>query len=387
MERQGIALDWIAKAAIMLAMALVLPAQAQTPGSANEFQLPPGAAAPPPPAAGPVDPEKPVPVQVVPTPLPPPNAAPPPVVFPKPPGTPAAGPSSPQAAGSAPAPVAQSAPRTMPAPAPSTQAPATVPVVPPPAPSVTNRQAPSAPVPIPTAAIPAAPFLTWIWWIAGGALLVFLLTGIGLILRRRRRSDDTDISGYMEEPPPLVEDTPMANLQTDVARPPIPPSQIELVFEPQCLTMALVNARLTYRLSLTNRGDAAVGPVSIACDIISAHASLSASEQLLFGPGVNEPKHQIGSLAPGETISLTGELQLPIAAILPIRSGEASLFVPLVRFHITAGDTGRPPSVSTRIFVIGESPDQPGKRLRPIRIDQGPRTFSGISQREVETSA
>lgn len=151
--------------------------------------------------------------------------------------------------------------------------------------------------------------------------------------------------------------------------------------------MALVNARLVYRLSLTNLGNASIGPVSIACDIISAHASLSAREQLLFGGDKVEPKHQFRSLAPGETVSLTGELQLPIAAILPIRSGNASLFVPLARFHITALDAGQPPLVSTRIFVIGENPEQPGRRLRPIRIDLGPRTLSRISQRELESFA
>lgn len=148
--------------------------------------------------------------------------------------------------------------------------------------------------------------------------------------------------------------------------------------------MALVNARLAYRLSLTNLGDAAVGPVSIACDILSAHASLS--EQLLFAGDMVEPTHQFRSLVPGETISLTSELQLPIAAIRPIRSGNASLFVPLARFRITALDAGQPPLTNTRIFVIGESPEQPGRRLTPIRIDRGSRTFSRISQREIEFS-
>ena len=100
-----------------------------------------------------------------------------------------------------------------------------------------------------------------------------------------------------------------------------------------------------------------------------------------------EPKHQLPSLEPGETISLASELQLPISDILPIRSGRASLFVPLVRFRIDAPDAEGHPRIATRIFVIGESPEQPGRRLKPIRIDLGPRTFSRISQREVETSA
>jgi hypothetical protein len=152
--------------------------------------------------------------------------------------------------------------------------------------------------------------------------------------------------------------------------------------------MALINATLAYRLSLTNRGETAIGPLSIACDIIPAHASLGDGKQLLAGGEMAEPGHQLRSLGPGETISLTGESQLPIAAIQPVRSGDASLFVPLARFRLTAAlDAGRAPFVSTRIFIIGESPEQPGQRLRPIRIDKGPRTLSRISQREVELSA
>jgi hypothetical protein len=151
--------------------------------------------------------------------------------------------------------------------------------------------------------------------------------------------------------------------------------------------MALVNATLSYRLSLTNLSDAAIGPVSIACDIISAHASLGDGKQLLSGVEGAEPGHQLPSLDPGESISLTGALQLPVAAIRPIRSGEASLFVPLARFCTTVLNGGRPPLVCTRVFVIGESPERPGQRLRPIRIDKGPRTLSRISQRELELPA
>ncbi|RJF90721.1 hypothetical protein D3876_10970 [Sphingomonas cavernae] len=163
--------------------------------------------------------------------------------------------------------------------------------------------------------------------------------------------------------------------------------QIDLVFEPKSLSMALVNARLSYRLSLTNVTDAPVGPVSIACDIISAHASLSPGEQLLFGGEMVEPQHHFDSLVPGDTVSLTSELLIPIAAILPVRSGDARLFVPLARFHITVRDAERAPLISTRVFVVGEKPDQLWERLKPIRIDLGPRTFSRIGQREITASA
>lgn len=201
-------------------------------------------------------------------------------------------------------------------------------------------------------------------------------------MRRRRRSEDTEPFGEEEEPPLLVDEAPVTAVPTDAARPPTS-GPIELAFEPLRLTMALVNARLAYRLSVTNLSDAAIGPIHIACDIISAHASLGDKERLLFEGDMAEPRHQFASLPPGQSISLASELHLPIAAIPPIRSGDASLFVPLARFRIIVPDANRPPMIMTRIFLIGESPEQPGKRLKPIRIDLGARTFSRIGQREI----
>lgn len=411
MERQGIFPDSIKTAAFLLVMALALPADAQTGGSVQEFQLPPGQAAPPPSAEGPVDPERPVPVQPVePVSAPPPAATPPPLVVPPPPiaspGLPAGRAGPPQGASNAPA-----------RPAPAQPAQPGQPVPPP-----FSDAAPPAPAPAPpveTAPLAEAPpaatpdrSLPFTWWIAGGALLALLLSGLALILRRRRREEweedldlDAEAQAPVEEmlPPPLpVEKAPapppspvaddgrivaFAGRTAAPARPRQPAlaaDRITLRFEPQRLIMAMVNATLAYRLLLTNRGSEVAGPVRIAGDIIPADASLGGGEQLLMGAGMAEPLHQLQSLGPGETIELKGMIRFPVAAIPPIRSGNASLFVPLARFHIAVGGPGQPPLVSTRVFVVGESPAQPGERLKPIRIDLGPRTLSSIGQRELE---
>lgn len=397
MERQGTFLDWMAKAAVLLAMALAPPAHAQSTGSINDFQLPPGDAPQPPPVTGPVDAELPAngtssapapPPAPQPAPARPPVAAetaPPPIVIPIRPGEPADVTARPRTAVRAPAPAVETAPEAVPAPVSSGQTSAIVAPELPPAPAQTTI-----PTVVPAPARPAP----WIWWLAGAALLGLLLAGFGFILRRRLRSAAIEEDGWADvgaaetgDVPPLPEKSPAPISQAASARPIDVSAQVELAFEPRHLTMALINARLAYRLSLTNRADAAIGSVSIACDIISAHASLSHDAQLSFESGMAEPQHKLGSLGPGETVALTGELQIPIAAILPIHSGDASLFVPLARFHITMLGVDRPPLTSTRIFVIGERPEQPWERLRPLRLDRGQRTFSSIGQREIVASA
>lgn len=378
-------------------MALATPVQAQPSGSVEDFQLPAGEASGPssPPAAGPIDPEKPAPIQnpspAAPQPVPVPpliteHAPSPPAILSTPVETPAVGiPPSPRGA-DAPDRPAESTIGRVPAPTASGSAPEKMIRVPSSSPAAgADKTSPAL-----TPSVPPTKSGNWAWWFGGGALLVFLLAGIIWRLQRKPAHEDFASATVVDGAalPLATEETPAFTPPADTTAPSVARSQIELEFEPQSLTLALINARLSYRLSVKNMADAPVGPVGIACDIISAHASLSAEEQLLFKErgDIAELKHQLRSVEPGETISFTSELQLPVSDILPIRSGRASLFVPLVRFRIDAPDAEGRPRVATRVFVIGESPEQPGKRLKPIRMDLGLRTVSRISQREVETS-
>lgn len=394
MGRQGTPLDWIARVAAVLTMTLALHAQApaQSTGSINDFRLPPGDEPPPQPVAGPVDPTLPVPItrnpvpppsQPATAPSPPvPRIAPPPIVIPTSPQRPADAPAPARTTTRPRAPATEAIPSAATAPVPTDQTPATV------APASPSSP-PAAPMPAASPAAPAvsAPLPAWTWWLLGGALLGLLIAGAGFGLRRRALAGDRGDARQADGAPARARAAPAPMRRTGTAPPSIAPVQLDLIFEPQSLTMALVNARLSYRLSLTNRTALAVGPISIACDIISAHASLSPDEQLLFRGSTAEPQHRFDSLIAGDTVALTGTLQIPISAILPVRSGDARLFVPLARFHIAVPAADRPPLTSTRIFVIGERPEQPGERLRPIRIDLGPRTLSRISQREIVSSA
>ena len=99
------------------------------------------------------------------------------------------------------------------------------------------------------------------------------------------------------------------------------------------------------------------------------------------------PLHRHATIAPGESVTLSGEFKLPLAAITPIRSGNASLFIPLARFRVEASRQGAPPLVVARTFVVGENQDRPGAALKPFRLDLGPRLYSQIGQRELALSA
>jgi hypothetical protein len=152
------------------------------------------------------------------------------------------------------------------------------------------------------------------------------------------------------------------------------------------LSATLLNTSLNYELVVTNHGESSVGPVTVTCDMIGAHASLPARVQL-ENPGQDEPSHRIPQLGPGESATMAGELRLPLHAITPIRHGPAALFVPLARFRLLVWREGRPPVSFHRTFVIGETPPTPDAGLKPFRLDLGPRMYSSISQREVSLPA
>jgi hypothetical protein len=141
------------------------------------------------------------------------------------------------------------------------------------------------------------------------------------------------------------------------------------------LSISLVQATLRYRLTLTNLGPFALADLAIAGDMIGAHASLSAEAQL--APGEELPElHHLAMLATGENVTFDGELRLPLAAIAPVRSGNAALFVPLLRLRVAA------PALSTT-FLLGEPPEAAEGRLRPIRLDLGPKIYPEILARRI----
>ena len=239
---------------------------------------------------------------------------------------------------------------------------------------------------------------SWLW-LAGFALGIAALGGAVWQRRRRVRQvltedqwpDEIAKTPVAEEPlaaepapaakPAIVPPTPAAAPATQRPLPAIGTDQsaIALMLDPVRLSATLINTNLSYRLSVTNTGAAALSDVVVAGGMISAHASLPVEQQLATDGQMLELLHQIDVLGPGETAELSGDLRLPLPQITPIRSGQALLFIPLARFRVeTASDT------TLATYVIGETPPVAEAALLPFRIDMGPRIWSRVSPRRVD---
>lgn len=375
---------------ILGSAALALLPLAAAAQSVEEYRLPSSTASPTARAPGPVDPDN--PVVMTPRPTATATARPAPAAVPTP--TPSARPS---AAATAQPRAVTPTPRAVPSTAaptrtatPPTEAPLTLP---------TSGEPASAPLPVlPTELAPALPAepatadpaasapVDWMPWAAGLAALLAALGG--LMLWRGRRKDR---GASVDFEPPVV-DRPAPKTAAPAAEPetaPLPepafaaPPMLEIALEARRMNASLMATTLSYALRVTNNAAVPLSALAIEGDMISAHASLAPEQQIASAAQRLELRHAQVTLAPGESVEFTGDIRVPLAAITPIRAGEAAYFVPLARFRVEAAATGDIPLVTAQTFVIGELPDQPGAALRPFRLDLGPRTYSRIGQRPV----
>ncbi|PLK26371.1 hypothetical protein [Novosphingobium sp. TH158] len=394
-------------AMVAVALAACLPAAVALAQPVTDFRLQPRETATPRPQ-GPVDADAPV-VRTPPRETPSASPAPPPAS-----ATPSATTSAPpRPAASASAP---QQPQAQPKAAPSASAPAL-----PPAPAAATP-AEAAPVAVPSVlpesqgpvvleTFEPAPGLArgtefaW-WWLAAPAALLVLLAG-WLISRRRKPADEEQEQPEDEAqaPPALVATPPLSRQPAAVAPKPAPsspapapaPSPAVPVAAPVAkasggslfididvgrMSATLINATLTWQLTVENHGTETLGPVMVAGDMIAAHASLPVEQQLATDGQPLELLGEINLIEPGDQVTLKGEFRVPLAAINPIRAGSALLFIPLIRFRVEAAGSSR-----LATFVVGETPPVAAAALLPFRLDLGPRVWPNISHRQVDREA
>ncbi len=399
--------DFARLLASVTALTLAAPALAQDNSSVRDFELPSEQATPRAQPQGPVV-EGIAPPRVA-RPAPTPTPAPPPVAVdtspvPIDPGASLPSPTAGESVRSAIDSFNAARPQATPSSATATEASADAALPP------TTAAQPSLSLPQPAATRPAAsaPAAAVVhsggiaWWMWVLALLVVGAVGIlaGWLWRGRRAEARLEIED-IERPHPSEPISPPAELPRVAARKPseappvrqpepapamaddhddhLPERPLRIALEPARLSVSLLNATLSYRILLTNQGDAPLRDISIDGDMISAHASLSEEEQIAASNSKLENRHLIRTLFPGETKVVSGDFALPLPHIRPIRNGDAALFVPLARLRVVS--VGEHTEVIVQTSVVGQRAARPGGGLQPFRLDLGPRIYSELGQR------
>lgn len=133
--------------------------------------------------------------------------------------------------------------------------------------------------------------------------------------------------------------------------------RIDISLDISGATRSVMMFTLRYRLTLANRSGRAVNALALGVQLACAKRGASNAAPVGAAQGVQT----IDRIGPHQSRSISGEVQLPLAAITPVMQGQTPLFIPL--FHVTLAGEGQ--EAIARSFVIG-TPSGGEGRVQPI---------------------
>jgi len=344
----------------------------------RDFQLRPRQQQPAQPPQGPVV----TPVQQAPPPV---VVAPPPVVA-RPQAAPPAQQQVPQPQAQPPAQQnvgrGQAAPRqqapTSAQPQAQPQAPAAAPQ--PATPFAAAPLAPEAPTPLPPAAAPpseeSGPGMPWLYVLPIGALA---LIGLALFLRRRRRRADEDYeAAEAETPAPVAVVEPPAP-----ALAPIPRPWLELNLKAERASATLTETIVNFELEIANTGKSAARNLRIDVKMFNAGAEQDKEIGAFFRTaGRESTKLNLPGIAAESVGVINGQVAMPRDEMRAVVLDDKYLFVPVIAVNALydwgEGRTGQ----SSKSYVVGRELEQPSDKMGAFRVDQGPRVWRTVGQRQ-----
>lgn len=275
------------------------------------------------------------------------------------------------------------APRTVEtAPVSEAATPATPTITPPPIPGPAPQQAaPTSPVIAPQEEEGGFP----IWpALAGGIALL----GAGFYFGRRRAGRLALAEGSAvretaaERPAPAAPvPAPIASAAAAATLAPKSRASVELLFEPTSTVLGAKEAIVHFLLTAHNAGPLPAKNVRLEARVFNAAGKVDADISQYFNAPLQRRVVTLPEpLPPGERFGIQGEVPIELSAIQPITIEGRSLFIPIVA--VTAiyewdGGSGQ----TSKSYMVGVEASQAGK-MGPFRLDQGPRVYRSVGQRE-----
>ena len=376
----------VAGASLLCAGAAFAQDNAIGPPALRDFQLQPRErTTAPPPQQGPQDPQNPQPQNRQPPPQRPVQVAPPPPTTgaptttqpapttAQPQRTPPAG-ARPAPGPAAPAGPATGQPQAQPAPT------GTVPVQLPPttgAPAPVDESVPATP----TAAPPPAPadggIAPWLY-----AVPVGLLALLGIVLWRRRRARAEAIA----EAAAIEEEAAAAPVPAKPAAPrpdPTPRPWLELDLKTVRASFNPTEAVIEFELRIANDGGSAARDLKIDVKMFNAGAEQDQQIGSFFRTaGRDQTRLHIPGINAGQDGVIRGEVAMPLEEMKAVKLDGRMLFIPVVAVNILyewgEGRSGQ----SAKSYVVGRELEEQSEKMGAFRVDQGPRIWRTVGQRQ-----
>ena len=191
--------------------------------------------------------------------------------------------------------------------------------------------------------------------------------------------EPTPTPAHGPAPAPASVSAPIAHA-APIAQPP----RLLLDFTTLGVDVTLVNAVARYHLAITNMADIPVSDVALHGSVVQARRGMPPTIDPMLGDSLLPLLQKVADIAPDGTQRCEGQIRLPLQQIEPIEMQGRLLFVPVV--HIWIGYSGPDGTryAVTQSFVLGEESSPPGPRVGPLRLDLGPRRFTGVGQRPLQ---
>ncbi|MEA3031871.1 MAG: hypothetical protein QOG13_3196 [Sphingomonadales bacterium] len=240
-------------------------------------------------------------------------------------------------------------------------APAAVPTLPP-------APEPVAQVPPLPAEVPAGSF-PWIYAIPVAALA---LIGLMLLRRRRRR---TEAKAEEQEAVPAAPRAPRPD--------PIPRPWIELALTAERASTTLDETLVKFELEISNTGKSPARNLRIDVKMFNAGAEQDKEIGAFFRTaGRESTKLNLPGIGAESAGVIKGEVRMKRDEMRAVVLDDKYLFVPMLAVNALY-DWGEGRSGQTsKSYVVGRELEQPSEKMGAFRVDQGPRIWRTIGQRQ-----
>ncbi len=154
--------------------------------------------------------------------------------------------------------------------------------------------------------------------------------------------------------------------------------QLNVEFSPERVVVTEQEVLVQFDVVLANVGSAPARDVLVEGRLFTAHIGQD-QEIASFFHNPTTDGDRMTTIAPLGRISLKSVARLPLDEVHRFEAAGRKLFVPLMGFNILYR-AGSSESQASASFLVGRGNEQ-DEKLAPFRIDQGPRSFRGLSAR------
>lgn len=179
------------------------------------------------------------------------------------------------------------------------------------------------------------------------------------------------------EPAPAARSAAPATLKPTGAAKKGTPDHLQIEFTATGASSTLLNAVLNYTITLTNMSDEDMRDICLSGLMTQADSEIARNH----GAQKGELLHKTQNLPAGETVTLKGDIRLPLSAIRPITFKSQALFIPLARFVVRYTGHQDVENEQSASFIVGREYEPPRPKMAPFRLDLGPRNFSPVGHR------